>query len=133
MKNYFTLILHTSIFSFISYWVSPVIFTISLILPLSILLLPLVVKFYKNENLTKFVEFLNSESKVLTYIKWDYLNGPIYYWILSLIWVVCIVNLIKDLSMYGEIGFDLPLMFFSVMIVSLVMIYRGYIPDYWKL
>ena len=133
MKNYFTLILHTSIFSFISYLVSPVIFTISLILPLSILLLPLVVKFYKNENLTKFVEFLNSESKVLTYIKWDYLNGPIYYWILSLIWVVCIVNLIKDLSMYGEIGFDLPLMFFSVMIVSLVMIYRVYIPDYWKL
>lgn len=133
MKNYFTLILHTSIFSFISYWASPVIFAISLVLPLSILLLPLVVKFYKNENLTKFVAFLNSESKLLTYIKWDYLNGPIYYWILSLIWVVCIVNLIKDLSMYGEIGFDLPLMFFSVMIVSLVMIYRGYIPDYWKL
>jgi hypothetical protein len=133
MKNYFTLILHASIFSFISYWISPVIFAISLVLPLSILLLPLVVKFYKNEKLTKFVAFLNSESKLLTYIKWDYLNGPIYYWILSLIWVVCIVNLIKDLSMYGEIGFDLPLMFFSVMIVSLVMIYRGYIPDYWKL
>lgn len=66
-------------------------------------------------------------------MKWDYLNGPQYYWILLLIWVVCIFNLIRDLTNFGEVGFDTPLMFFSVMLVSLVMIYRGYIQDYWKL
>jgi len=133
MKNYLTTLLHTGVFSYICYWISPSLFFTSLILPLFIVITPIISKFINNQKLTNFSDFLKSESKVLTYIKWDYLNGPIYYWILSLIWIVCLVNLIKDLSQYGEVGFDLPLMFFSVMIVSLVMIYRGYIVDYKKL
>jgi hypothetical protein len=81
----------------------------------------------------KFSDFLHSDSKITRYVGFDAKNEPVSYGILSLIWFVCFVYLVSDLINFGYFEFDVVLMFFSVYLVTLVMIVYGYIKEYDKL
>lgn len=133
MKNYITMLLNLLVFNFISYNLGLVIFFTSLIPTLFVTLTAFNILNFKAEKFTYFKNLLQMESKVLQYIKWDYLNGPIYYIIVSLIWITCTVYLVQDFRECGEVSFDIPIMFFSIYLVTLVMIFNGYIREYSKL
>jgi hypothetical protein len=133
MKNYQSMTILSLLFNCISFNCGVVFFILSLIPTLFILLTKLGVLNFSSQTFKDFKSLLDGESKILTYIKFDYLNGPIYYILSGLIWLTCIIYLISDLVNYGEVSDDIPVMFFSISLVSLVMIFVGYIKEWYKL
>ena len=136
MKNSLSIALALAVFSGISFLIGPVIFVICT-LPLIFVLLfrfrLLPKKLYLNEKMEKFSDILFSESKIIRYIGFDLRNEPVSYGIMSLMWFVSFVYLISDLVSLGYFQYDVALMFFSVYLVSLVMVLYGYLQEYGKL
>lgn len=136
MKNSISISLALAVFSALSFLVGPVAFIICT-LPLVFVLLfrfrILPSKLYTDKGMKKFSNILHSDSKIARYIKFDAMHEPISYGILSLIWFVCLVYLVSDLVNFGSFEYDIVLMFFSVYLVSLVMVLYGYIKEYEKL
>jgi len=136
MKNSLSISLALSVFSGLSFLVGPVAFALCT-LPLAFVLLfgfkILPSGIYTGPATEKFFNFLRSDSKISRYIKFDAKNEPISYGIISIIWVVCLVYLVSDLVNFGSFGYDIVLMFFSVYLVSMVMVLYGYIKEYDKL
>lgn len=133
MKNYQSMTILSLLFNWVSFNCGVVPFILSLIPTLFILLTKLGVLNFSSQTFKDFKILLDGESKILTYIKFDCLNGPIYYILSGLIWLTCIIYLISDLVNYGEVSDDIPLMFFSISLVSLVMVFVGYIKEWYKL
>lgn len=133
MKNYQSMTILSLLFNWVSFNCGVVPFILSLIPTLFILLTKLGVLNFSSQTFKDFKSLLDGESKILTYIKFDCLNGPIYYILSGLIWLTCIIYLISDLVNYGEVSDDIPLMFFSISLVSLVMVFVGYIKEWYKL
>jgi hypothetical protein len=81
----------------------------------------------------KFNNFMDNRIKILQYIKYDFLNGPIYYVIAAGCWIVTIINSIADYSRYGYIEFDMWLALTCIYFISCVMVLWGYTKDYDRL
>jgi hypothetical protein len=136
MKNSLSISLALAVFSALSFFLGPIAFvmcTLPLVFVLLFRLRLLPRKLYLNKAMEKFSDFLHSDSKITRYVGFDAKNEPVSYGILSLIWFVCFVYLVSDLINFGYFEFDVVLMFFSVYLVTLVMIVYGYIKEYDKL
>ena len=81
----------------------------------------------------KFNRFMDNHIKILKYIKYDFLNGPIYYVIAAGIWIVTIIQSIADYSRYRYIEFDMWMALTSIYFISCVMVLWGYTKEYDKL
>lgn len=136
MKNSLSISLALAVFSAISFFVGPIFFLVCT-LPLIFVLLfrfrLLPRNLYLNKRMEKFSDILFSESKIIRYVGFDFRNEPVSYGIISLIWFVSFVYLISDIINLGYFEYDVALMFFSVYLVSLVMVLYGYLQEYEKL
>ncbi len=136
MKNSLSISLALAGFSAISFFLGPIAFILCT-LPLVFVLLfrfrLLPRKLYLNKKMEKFSDILFSESKIVRYVGFDARNEPVTYGITTLIWLVSFFYLISDLVNFGYFEYDIVLMFFSVYLVTLVMVLYGYIQEYDKL
>jgi hypothetical protein len=77
--------------------------------------------------------FMDSPVKVLQYMKYDFRNGPIYYFMAAGLWIVTIIHTVLDYSRYNYIEFDIWLSLISIYFISCVMVLWGYTKEYDKL
>jgi hypothetical protein len=78
----------------------------------------------------KFNLFMEGKVKLFSFIKYDFKNDPVHYVGVLGMWGVILFWFYQDYSNNREIGTDVLLGFFSMYLISCVMVLWGYFIDY---